>query len=139
MADIYVDVGPMAYNKDTTKVAFKYTVNAQKQMRDAAIKAIRSAQGFTPDKVGNPTGYNVNATLVEVVFGTYQGQPSVTCKLNGTVSTYPRMQLLTSTLVGSATLAGDTTDGAVADCIKEAMKSTMEKRVLPYLKQKPSP
>ena len=139
MPDIYVDVGPMHYSKDTTKVASKYTVNAQKQMRDTAIKAIRAAPGFTPDKVGNPVGYQIDATLNEIVFGTYKGQPSVTCKLSGTVSTYPQNQMLAKSLVGSATLAGDTTDGAVGDCIKEAVKATMEKSVLPYLKQKPSP
>jgi len=129
----------MAYSKDTSKVAAKYATTAQKLMRDAAISAIRSASGFTPDKSGTPAGFNVNATLNEISFGTYQGQPSVTCKLNGTVATYPQMKLLTSTLTGNATLAGGTTDRDVADCLTAAMKSTMEKSVIPFLKKQPKP
>jgi len=138
MPDIYVDVGTMAYNKDTTKVAFKYAEKAQKQMRDAAIKAIRSAPGFTTDKVGNPEGYSFNAKLTEITFGTYQGQPSVTCKLNGEVTTYPKPKMLSTSLSGSATVAGGTTDRDVEDCVKAAMTATMEKKVIPYLKTKPT-
>jgi hypothetical protein len=138
MPDIYVDVGPMAYSKDTTKVASKYAVNAQKQMRDVAAKAIRSAPGFTMDKVGNPEGYSFNAKLTEITFGTYQGQPSVTCKVNGEVGTYPKPFMLTTSLSGSATVAGGTTDRDVSDCIKEAMRATVEKRVIPYLRLKPT-
>jgi len=138
MPDIYVDVGPMAYNKDTTKVAFKYAGGAQKQMRDAAIKAIRSAPGFTPDKVGNPEGYSFNAKLTEITFGTYKGQPSVTCKVNGEVTTYPTPKMLTTSLPGSATVAGGTTDRDVEDCVKAAMTATVKERVIPYLKTKPT-
>ena len=139
MPDIYVDVGPMAYNKDTTKVAFKYAGGAQKQMRDAAIKAIRSTPGFTPDKVGNPEGYSFNAKLTEITFGTHQGQPSVTCKLNGEVTTYPKAVMLSTSLSGSATVVGGTTDRDVEDCIKETMTATVKERVIPYLKKKPTP
>jgi len=92
MADIYVDVGPMDYSKDPTKVAAKYATKAKQVMRDAAAKAIRGAAGFTPDKVGNPTGFHFDATLTEIAFGTYQGQPSVTCKVTGVLATYPKKE-----------------------------------------------
>lgn len=137
MPDIYVDLGPMAFSKDINKVAQKYTANAKKLMRDAAVKAIRNAPGFTPDNVANASGYHVDATLAEIAFGTHGGQPAVTCKMTGVVATYPQKKWLTSTLKGKATIAGDTSDGAVADCIAEAMKATMTDVVIPYLKQKP--
>jgi hypothetical protein len=139
MSDTYVDVGSMACNKDTKKVAFKYTATAPKQMRDAAIKAIRSSPGFTPDKVGNPEGYAFNAKLTEVAFGTYKGQPSVTCKLNGEVTTYPKPVMLTTSLPGNGTVPGGTTDRDVEDCIKETMTAIVKDKVIPYLKKKPTP
>ena len=139
MPDIYVDVGPMAFSKDPTKVAAKYAVKAKQVMRDAAAKAIRGAPGFTPDKVGNPEGFHFDATLTEIAFGTYQGQPSVTCKVEGFVATYPRKEVFGVNLTGKATLAGGTTDRDVDDCIKAAMEAIMTKSVIPALKQRSKP
>ena len=139
MPDIYVDVGPMAVTKDPTKVAAKYAVKTKQLMRDAAIKAIRSASGFTPDKNGNPAGFHFDATLNEIAFGTYQGQPSVTCKLNGVVATYPQKRWLTQSLTGKATLAGGTADRDVMDCITAAMEASTTKDVIPFLRRQPAP
>ena len=139
MPGTYVDVGAMAVVKDAKKVAMKYASGAQKLMRDAATSAIRADASFTPDKSGSPKGFAVDATLTEVTFGTLQGQPAVTCKMNGTVATYPQNKLLTAGLNGSATIGGGTSDRDVNDCIKEAMKATMTKSVLPFLRKQPKP
>src|SRR6267143_242943 len=139
MPDVYVEVCAMAYSTDTKKVATKYAVKVQKLMREAAVQAIRIASGFTPDKKGDPTGFHFDATLSEIAFGTYQGQPSVTCKVNGSIETYPRKELVTKTLTGSATVVGGTSDRDVEDCIGEVMKATVKDRVIPLLKQKSKP
>ena len=135
--DVYVDVGAMTYSKDTTKVAAKYAVMAEKLMKEAAVGAIHGSPGFTPYKVGNPDGYYLIAKLTEVSFGTYQGQPSVTSYLSGEVGTYPQPKMLTTSLTGKGMIGGGTTDGDVAASIKEAMKTMVLKSVIPYLKTKP--
>jgi hypothetical protein len=140
MPDIYVDVGPMDYSKDPTKIAAKYATKAKQQMRDAAAKAIRGAAGFTPDKVGsNPAGFSFDATLTEITFGTYQGQPSVTCKVTGVLATYPKKEVFGVNLTGNATVGGGTTDRDVEDCIKAAIEASIVKRVIPALKQRSKP
>ena len=139
MPDIYVDVGPMAYSKDPTKIAAKYAGRAKQLMRDAAAKAIRGAAGFTPDKVGNPEGFHFDATLTEIAFGTYQGQPSVTCKVTGVLATYPKKEAFGFNLTGKATLGGGTTDRDVEDCIKAAMEAAVTKSVIPALRQRSRP
>ena len=135
MADIYIDVGPMAYSKDTTKVAANYTAKAKQLMRDATIKAIRAAAGFTPDKTGGSGGYYFDATLTEITIGTYQGQPSVTCKVSGVVATFPQRRMLTQSLAGKTTLAGGASARDVEDCIRTVMEETTKKEVIPFLKR----
>ena len=139
MPDIYVDVGPMAYSKDPTKVAAKYATKAKQLMRDAAMKAIRNSPGFTPDKTGNPSGFHFDATLSEIAFGTFQGQPSVTCKITGILATYPQKRILTKTLTGKTTVVGGNSDRDVEDCIKAVVDETTKKEVIPFLKRQPKP
>jgi hypothetical protein len=140
MADIYVEIGPMSYSKDTTKVPVKYAVGSQKLMRDTATAVVRDTKGFTPDKDGNTEGYDVNLTLSDITYGTYQDRPSVTCHLTGVVSTYPAKKMLTNGLTGKGTVgAGGKTvnDGDVRASIEEAVKATFVKSVLPYLAGRP--
>jgi hypothetical protein len=129
----------MAYNKAPNKVAAKYATKAKQIMRDAAVKAIRAAPGFTPDKKDNAEGYHFDATLTEITFGTYQGQPSVTCKLDGVLANYPQKSLVAGSLTGKATLAGGSTDRDVEDCIKAAVQDTVAKQVIPALKKLSKP
>lgn len=137
MPDTFVDIGLMSFNKDPKKVPTKHTPKARMLMRNATMKVVRATPGFTPDKVGNPSGYHVDATLDSIEFGTYQGQPSVTCKMTGVVATYPEKRWLTQKLTGKATLAGGTTDRDVDDCISAAMEATVKDQVMPFLKKKP--
>jgi len=46
--------------------------------------------------------------------------------------------MLSTSLSGSATVAGGTTDRDVEDCIKAVMTATVKERVIPYLKTKPT-
>lgn len=140
MADIYVEIGPMAYIKDTTKVPIKYATEAQKLMKEAATAAVRAATGFTPDKIGTPEGYWVDLTLSEIEFGPVQDRPGVTCRFVGTVATYPNKKVLTSTLTGKGMVGAggkEVNDGDVRFAMQEGVKATMVKSVLPYLKNKP--
>jgi hypothetical protein len=140
MADTYVEIGPMAYVKDTTKVPIKYATEAQKLMKEAATAAVRASVGFTPDKVGNPEGYWVDLTLSEIVFGPVQDRPGVTCKFVGTVATFPAKRVLTSTLTGKGMVGAggkEVNDGDVRFAIQEGVKATIVKSVLPYLKTNP--
>ena len=139
MPDIYVEVGPMSVSKISTKVPSNYKSKAKELMHDAAIKAIRGASGFTPDKIGNPKGFYFDATLSEIVIGTYRGQPSVTCKVTGVVATYPEKRMLTQSLAGNTTLAGGTADSDVRDCITAVMEGTTKDQVIPFLKKQPVP
>jgi hypothetical protein len=139
MPDTYIDVGPMACNKDTSKVASKYVTKATQVMRETAVKTIRAAAGFTPDKGTNSKGFHFDATLTEITLGTFKGQPSVTCKLNGVVAKHPQKVWLTQTLTGSVTIAGGNSDRDVEDCIKAVMEQTTTARVIPFLKGQPKP
>ncbi len=138
MADIYIHVGKMAYNSDTNKVGLKYAMNAQDLMVKAVKDAVVAATGFTLDAPQkDPHGYHIDLTLSEVVFGTRQGQPSVTCNLNGEIDTWPEKKLVTNELTGTATLIGGTTKRDVDDCITAATTATMNKSVLPALAKRP--
>jgi hypothetical protein len=135
MPDTYIDVGPMALSKDLTKVPARYAKDAKQIMRDAAIKAIRAAKGFTPDKGSNTKGFHFDVTLDEIVLGTYKGQPSVTCKANGILANYPQKTLVAKTLIGSATLAGGTSDQDVKDCIKAVVEAIVNEKLIPTLRK----
>lgn len=137
MADIYVDVGPMAHSKDPVKVPIKYIAKTTKLMRDGALKVIEVTSGFTTKKAAK--GYHVDATLTEIVLGTHNGQPAVTCKVNGLVATYPDKKLLTGSLSGEATLVGGTSERDVYDCITAVMEATTKDEVLPFLRTKGKP
>lgn len=139
MPDIYVGVGPMDYNTDTSKVALKYAVNAKEQMRKAAAAAIKAQPGFTLDKAGSSRQYDFNATLTEVVFSTKSGQPAVTCKLTADLSTPSKFaagknEMVSGSILGNATLIGGTTDRDVADCIAAAVTKTVNDSVIPGIK-----
>lgn len=138
MPDIYIEVGEMHYNSDTSKVGFKYTKDAKATLLAAAVEAIRATKGYTPDPVGTtPAKFKFDGTLDEIVFGTYQGMPSVTCRIKGTVETSPGSNKeMTASVSGSSTVAGGTTDKDVTDCMKMAMKKTVDERVIPYIKGK---
>lgn len=137
--DLYVEVGPMSTSKDPNKVATSYATSAKKTMRDAAMKSVRGASGYTPDKVGNPKGFYIDMTLTEIEIGTYQGQPSVTCKATGVVATHPEKRWLTQSLTGKTTLGGGASPRDVQDCIKEVVTAMMTKDVIPFLKKQPAP
>lgn len=139
MPDIFVNVGPMDYNTDTNKVALKFAVNSKEQMRKAASAAIRAQPGFTVEQAGTTKQFDFNATLSEVVFGTRNGQPSVTCRLTGDVSAPSKFaagkkEMVSASLSGNATLIGGTTDRDVADCIAAAMTKTVNESVIPGIK-----
>jgi hypothetical protein len=139
MPDIYVGVGPMDYNTDTTKVALKYAINAKEQMKNAATAAIKAQPGFTVDKAGSSRQYDFNATLTEVVFSTRSGQPAVTCKLTADLSTPNKFaagknDMVSAKILGTATLIGGTTDRDVADCIAAAVTKTVNDSVIPGIK-----
>ena len=144
MGDVYVQVGDMAYSKDTTKVPVKYAVNSQALMKEATTASLRGAKGLTPDKVvdpktkAEPKGFIVNFTLVAVNFVKVQGMDGVQCKLDGTVSSYPENKLITQSLTGSATISG-VGDNDVRDCIKIATTNAMVKSVIPTLQKMPAP
>jgi hypothetical protein len=89
--------------------------------------------------VGNPTGFHFDATLTEIAFGTYQGQPSVACKVTGLLATHPKKEVFGFNVTGNATIAGGTTDRDVEDCIKAAMAAAVTKSVIPALKQRSRP
>ena len=140
MPDICVNVGPMDYNTDTSKVALKYAVKAKDQMRKAAIDAVKAQPGFTVDQAGSSRQYDFNATLEEISFGTTRGEPSVTCKLTGDLSTPSKFvagkkELVSDYIMGKATLIGGTTDRDVADCIAAAMTKTINDSVVPGIKE----
>jgi hypothetical protein len=129
----------MEYNKDPSKVAAKYTTKAKALMREAALAAIKSAPGYTVDKpAGNATGYKFNANLNEVILGTRNGQPSVTCKVEGSLATYPQ-DLYVGGAKSSPTLLGGTTDRDVEACIKAAVTSMVTEQLIPTLNKLPQP
>ena len=77
MPDIYVDVGPMSYNKDTTKVAVKYATTAQKLMREkvAGVSiALMMGSMLHSIAVGNLLPASVKTICVDI-------NPSVVTKL----------------------------------------------------------
>jgi hypothetical protein len=135
MPDILIDVGPMGFSKDTNKVAVKYTTWSQQVMQDALKAAVTQTPGFTLDKTVVPKGYTVNLTLAEVSFITLQGMPGVKALLDGAVASYPAKLLVSSSLFGSAKIGGDTSDGAVKDAVKEAVKVTMRDSIFPTIKR----
>lgn len=130
----------MDYNTDTNKVALKFALKAKEQMRKAATDAIKAQTGFTVEKAGSARQYEFNATLSEVVFGTRQGQPSVTCRLTADLSNPSKFvagkkELVSGAISGSATLIGGTTDRDVADCIAAAVTKTINDSVVPGIKE----
>lgn len=135
MSDIFIKLGKMDYNSDTAKVATKYTLVVDKQMRAGATRGIAATAGYTVD--GDASGFQFFATLSEISFGTSQGEPTVTCKLEGTVTSYPDITLNVAKVSGKATLRGGATDRDVSDCIFEAAKATMVDRVIPYIQTLP--
>ena len=56
MPDTYIEVGDMAYSKDPSKVAARFTAKAKDQMRAAAQEAIAAAKGYTTDPAAGRCG-----------------------------------------------------------------------------------
>jgi hypothetical protein len=139
MADIYVEVGPMGYNKDPKKVPTAYALKARKLMRDGAIKAVRKAPGFTPVKTGTPNGFAFDATLTSITLGKHQGRDSVTCAVNGVIATYPKRSILTRSVIGSTTIVGGHSRRDVEDCISLAGEGVTAQHVIPFLRKQKKP
>ena len=117
MADIFVKLGPMTYNSDTNKVALKYAVKAEETMMNAAKAAFKNARGFTLDQASDPkSGFQLRVKLTEIVFGTYQGQPSVKAKFTGELLRYPKELVLSTSLVGSGYADRSSPEGSSVPC-----------------------
>jgi len=140
MSDITLKAGPMSVNTDPNKVNTKYAQNAPAQMKKAAENAIVANADLKALRSKTPREYTFSATLSVVEFGTHSGQPSVTCKLMGVLSTPNKFRtdgkddVVSGSITGSATLVGGTTDRDVADCIAEAVKATINKSVMTGIK-----
>jgi hypothetical protein len=132
--DVFVEVGPMSASKDAKKVPKEFAAAAPKLMRAAAVREVKKAKGFTPDKKGSPKeGFYIDATLTGVTIDA--GAKTVKCELSGVVATYPKKKMLTSSVSGSATLKGGTDTRDVEDCIAAVAEAITKDKIIPFLKK----
>ena len=135
MPKTYVDVGPMAYSRNSTKVDAKYGAKATHWMRDTAVRQVRRDDKFTPEKTaGSQKGYYFDATLAEVKVVT-SGQVGVSCKIDGVLATYPDRKLVAAGLSASARITGGATDRDVQDCVEAVIEAMVKDKVIPTLKK----
>lgn len=131
--DIYIEVGPMSVISG--KVPKEYVGSAKKLMCDAAIKKIKKAKGYTPEKKKATKGFQFSATLNSITITTDKGKESVFCEISGVVATWPKKKMLTSKLTNKTGIKGGATKKDVEDCITIAMETVTEKYVVPFLKK----
>ena len=123
MGDIYVDIGPM----DISKAPKPYADKAKTAMQKTAEKAVKGASGFTTDKKGE--GYTIRLKVAEL-----KVEPKgVSCKLTGELVRYPKAEMVSTSLTGSASANGGKPDALVTDCIEGAVEGMM-KKVIPVMK-----
>lgn len=124
MSDIYVDVGPM----EVSKAPKQYADKAKTAMQKTAEKAVKGASGFTTDKKGE--GYTVRFKIAEL-----KVEPKgASCKLTGELLRYPKAEMVSTSLTGSASAEGGKPESLVNDCIEGAIEGMM-KKALPEMKK----
>lgn len=124
MGDIYVEIGPM----DSSKAPKQYADQARTAMQKAVETAVKSASGLTTDKKGE--GYTIRLKIAEMKVDT----AAVSCKLSGELVRYPKPEMVTTSLTGSAKADGGKPDTLVGDCIDGAVEGMM-KKVIPQMKK----
>jgi hypothetical protein len=140
MPNVTLKVGPMSVITDTDKVAHKYAIKAPEQMTKAATDNIQTSKELKAIQSKKARTYTFSATLNEVVFGTRNGQPSVTCRLSAALSTPNQFRtdgkedIVSGNISGNATTIGGTTDRDVADCVAGAVEATINKSVVTGIK-----
>jgi hypothetical protein len=117
MADIYVDIGPM----EVGKAPKQYADKAKAAMQKGVESAFKGASGFTISKKGE--GFTVRLKIAELKV---EGG-SCSCKLTGELLRYPKAEMVSTSLTGSAKADGGKPDALVADCIDGAVEGMMKK------------
>jgi hypothetical protein len=119
VGDIYVDIGPM----DASKAPKEYADKAKTAMKSAVQDAVKSASGFTADKKSE--GFTVRLKVVELKVDA----KSASCKLSGELLRFPKPEMVSTSLTGSAKADGGKPDTLVSDCIEAVVESMMKKTI----------
>lgn len=129
MGCIYVDIGPM----DAGKAPKEHADKAKAAMRKAVEKAVRGDKELTADRKGE--GYTVRLKVAELAVD----PKGVSCKVTGELLRYPKAEMVSTSLTGSAKASGGKADALVADCIDGVVEDMMKKRVIPAMKAQARP
>lgn len=129
MGNIYVDIGPM----DASKAPKEHAAKAKTAMSKAVERAVKGESELTTDKKGE--GYTVRLKIAELAIDA----KGVSCKVTGELLRYPKPEMVSTSLSGSAKASGGKPDALVADCIDGVVEDMMKKRVIPVMKAQARP
>ena len=129
MGSIYVDIGPM----DARKAPKEHADTAKSVLRKAVEQAVKGESELTTSKKGE--GYTVRLKIAELTVD----PKAVSCKITGELLRYPKPEVLSTSLTGSAKMSGGKPDTLVPDCIDAVIEDMMKKRVIPTMKAQARP